>query len=512
MSATNQAGALDADGVNTGSGAAGGTVNIPELEKLDLPDMSPISMFKHFGPGLMLAMTGIGTSHLVSAPVAGGQYSFALLWSVLAAYVMKYYGFQMSFRFTNATGKSIMDAMCTTPGKWAIWYVFGLTVLQCALGQAGRVVACAAVLFFFGTDYLGLPLELWHWAVLITIACLALVLSGQYKRLELVTKVFVIMLALTSFIVFFWNPPPFDAYTYFVRPHPDFGYVPPGSILILAAFLGLLPTGIDVALQSSEWGKAKKSGLPMLRQTLEDHGVAGKFDSFNPRREDLTVNLRRLSPHVQEYCHRWFRIGNADFAFGHIMSFFVACVFLMLAAIYLYPSDVSGRAVMGELARMFTESVGPGMMFVFILGALAATFSTALNYFDGWPRVVAACARNMFRRTAELDDVENPSPEAKSTWYSEHNVWRITMIYSAIASNLIIYGIERPVFLVLIASAMTLLFSPVIFYFMFKFCLDVIPKDDPVYYPNAAVRNFTWLCLFIFTAATLWVFYLRIIA
>ena len=33
------------------------------------------------------------------------------------------------------------------------------------------------------------------------------------------------------------------------------------------------------------------------------------------------------------------------------------------------------------------------MMLVFILGSFAATYSTAFNYFDGWPRVVGACAR-----------------------------------------------------------------------------------------------------------------------
>ena len=47
---------------------------------LDLPSMTPGSLLRKFGPGLMLMMTGIGTSHLVTAPVAGGRYGYALLW------------------------------------------------------------------------------------------------------------------------------------------------------------------------------------------------------------------------------------------------------------------------------------------------------------------------------------------------------------------------------------------------------------------------------------------------
>ena len=97
-----------------------------------------------------------------------------------------------------------------------------------------------------------------------------------------------------------------------------------------------------------------------------------------------------------------FTIFLWDFRVGHVVSFVLACVFLLLAAVWLYPSPVEGRAVMGEIGRIFTESVGPWMMFVFLAGAFAATFSTAFNYFDGWPRIVGACCRNLFRSTASL--------------------------------------------------------------------------------------------------------------
>lgn len=36
-----------------------------------LPSMSLTGLVKHFGPGMILMMTGIGTSHLITAPVAG---------------------------------------------------------------------------------------------------------------------------------------------------------------------------------------------------------------------------------------------------------------------------------------------------------------------------------------------------------------------------------------------------------------------------------------------------------
>ncbi|GAG45321.1 unnamed protein product, partial [marine sediment metagenome] len=84
--------------------------NDGELKKLELPRMNLGSLVRHFGPGLILMMTGIGTSHLVAAPTAGGRFAYALLWCIPIAYIFKYYGFEMAFRFTNATGRSIMEA------------------------------------------------------------------------------------------------------------------------------------------------------------------------------------------------------------------------------------------------------------------------------------------------------------------------------------------------------------------------------------------------------------------
>ena len=83
------------------------------FETLVLPSMTPRSLVRDFGPGMMLMMTGIGTSHLVTAPVAGGRYGYALLWCLPIAYVFKYYGFEMAIRFTHATGRSMLDAYAT---------------------------------------------------------------------------------------------------------------------------------------------------------------------------------------------------------------------------------------------------------------------------------------------------------------------------------------------------------------------------------------------------------------
>jgi Mn2+/Fe2+ NRAMP family transporter len=469
------------------------------FEDLELPDLSPGSMFLKFGPGTILMMTGIGTSHLVTAPTAGGRFGYALLWCIPIAYVFKYYGFEMAFRFTNATGKSLVEAYATTKGKWSLWYVLITTLLQCAVGQAGRLIAAAAVLYYLFSVQTGWPVPLTAYAVVVGVVSVVIILKGRYQALEVGAKALALVLFVSTVVVFLVQPAPAAAAAHFF-----IFETPEGSWLIIAAFLGLLPTGMDVSLQASEWGKAKKAGLSKIRDRLEAQGLARPFDPFDPDPKALAIHVPAIPQRAQDYGRRWFTIGLWDFRVGHVVSFIIATLFLLLAAVWLYPSAVEGRAVMGEIAGIFTLSVGPWMMVVFMGGALAATFSTAFNYFDGWPRIVGACARNLFRGTARLQGIDRTelTQEHRSTWYSEYNLYRATMIYSLVASVVIIAGVPRPVFLVLVASALAFFIAPVIFFLNLYYCLTIIPKQNRHFYPSGWERVFAWLSLAVFTGLT----------
>ena len=478
------------------------------LDQLELPKTDLRSIAQNFGPGLILMMTGIGTSHLVTAPAAGGRFEYALLWCLPVAYIFKYSGFEMAFRFTHATGRSMLDAYATAPKKWPIWYVLITTLLQCALGQAGRLAAASAVVYYFFSQYWGFDtVPLGVYGVVLGVASVTLILVGRYAALELATKILAAMLFLSTVAVYFAEPAPVSALGRFFLIE-----TPEGSWLVIAAFLGLLPTGIDVSLQASEWGKAKRVGMGRIRSHLEQVGLAPQFDPLSSTAEDLRVDTTKLSSHAREYCRRWFRIGEWDFAIGHLVSFVMAVIFLLLSAVWLYPNPVEGNNVIGEIAGVFTRSVGPGMMLVFLLGAFAATFSTAFNYFDGWPRVVGACCRNLFRATADLSGIgrEDLDVERRTRWYSEYNIYRITMLYSLVASVALLSGLERPVYLVLVASALALFVAPVVYFLNLYYCVTVISKTDDVFYPSLVTRWFAWTSLVVFSGLSLIVILARV--
>ena len=260
---------------------------------LEMPDLTPKGLISHFGPGIILMMTGIGTSHLVTAPTAGGRFAFALLWCIPVAYVFKYYGFEMAFRFTNATGKSLIEAYGTAWKKWPLWYVLVTTLIQCALGQAGRLIAAAAVLYYVFTESMGLPLTLTHYGFGLGVVSVAIILRGRYKAVEVAAKVLAGILVASTLAVYLVEPAPISEMGHFFMVE-----IPDGSWLIIAAFLGLLPTGMDVSLQASEWGKAKKKGMSKIRERMEDLGLAHRFDPVlseprPPHRAHFEASRRR---------------------------------------------------------------------------------------------------------------------------------------------------------------------------------------------------------------------------
>ncbi|MEE2778734.1 MAG: Nramp family divalent metal transporter [Acidobacteriota bacterium] len=385
------------------------------LERVETPSLKPRSLIGSFGPGLILMMTGIGTSHLVTAPAAGGRFGYALLWCIPLAYIFKYSGFEMAFRFTHATGHSLLDAYATAPRSWPLIYVLVTTLVQCVVGQAGRLVAAAAVLYYAISALFGVEVPLAWLALSLGVVSVAVHLGGRYSIMETVTKILAGVLVVSGLGIYVLEPAPGSALRHFFIPD-----IPDGSWLILAAFLGLLPTGIDVSLQASEWGKARKVGLGYLRPAVESDGLAPRFEARTSPKQALAVDHSRLPAGAREYCRRWLTIALWDFRIGHFISFLLACLFLLLAAVHLYPSDVSGNAVMGEIGGIFTEAAGPWMMAVFLLGAFAATFSTAFNYFDGWPRVVGACCRGLFSSTASMPGLDRAeiSPESRRNWAS----------------------------------------------------------------------------------------------
>ena len=73
-----------------------------------MSEATKTNLWQRLGPGILLAATSIGASHLVLSPQAGAVFGFSLLWLVLASHLFKYPAFEFGPRYAAATGKNLL--------------------------------------------------------------------------------------------------------------------------------------------------------------------------------------------------------------------------------------------------------------------------------------------------------------------------------------------------------------------------------------------------------------------
>ena len=310
-----------------------------------------LDRIRWLGPGLVAAATAIGASHLVLAPTAGARFGYALLWVVLFSHLFKYPAFEFGPRYAVAADESLLDGYRRIPGPrgWALWVfllgtvVQGITVLAGVLGVAASVAAAAL------PGLLPLP----AWSLVLGVGIAILLATGGFDGLSALTKVMLAVLAAMTLVAFLATPPPVAAWRGLVVPA-----VPAGSVVLLAALLGWMPTGIDVAVWHSLWARE--------------------------RREAWSARARRrgmgdLGP---------LKVALSDMRVGYGLSLVLGLLFVALGAEVLRPTGTvpRGAEVAVTLARLYTDVLGGWIWPLFLVAAFFGMFSTTYGVMDGFPR------------------------------------------------------------------------------------------------------------------------------
>lgn len=399
----------------------------PHTEKtirLEAPGLSASSTWRHMGPGIAAAMTGIGASHIMHAPTAGAEYGYALLWVIPFAYILKYCAFEFSHRYTLVKGESIMDAYHRIghgKGNWPLWYLLFQGVAN-SFGIAGRTLGCAAMIW---AAFPFLSLELW--SVVILLVTISILWLGKYTAVEAVVKLLIIVFAGSCFIAFFLQAPPPGEYLSRLLP-----MVPPiGSALLFGAMWGYFPTTVEVAPMQSNWAVDKKSGMVKVKEL---------------RREGYTVEL------APNYMKNYFILFKRDMNISYLISAITGMIFLIVGAAVLHPLGLvpASREMGATIARIYTDTFGAWIFPVIIAGGVAALFSTVFTYYDGQARIVEESA---IRLRGSLD-----TPRIRKL------IYRGFQVFLTVAGIGIVYGLPSPIFVVQVASFVALLFSPVLYW------------------------------------------------
>jgi Mn2+/Fe2+ NRAMP family transporter len=298
------------------------------------------------GPGLLWAGTAIGVSHLVQSTRAGAEYGLALIGVVILANFFKYPGFEAGSRYVSATGASLLQGYRRL-GTWALVLFLLMTVSTMLTVVAGVTIVTAGMASVLFTD----AIPVWAWSALLLGAVTAMLALGRYRVLDLVMKVMMVVLTLSTLTAVALVLPRLGSIPWQLWPAPSI--LDGASLLFVCALVGWMPSALDIAVWQSLWSleKVRTEGRPLT--------VVG---------------------------------ATFDFNVGYIGTAVLACAFLVLGAVVLHPVGgdlpASAPAFAKRLIDVYATVLGDSAKPVLIIAAFATMLSTTLSVVDGFPRAL----------------------------------------------------------------------------------------------------------------------------
>ncbi len=373
------------------------------------------NIWKRLGPGILLAATSIGASHLVHSPRAGALFGFQLLWLVVISHLFKYPAFECGPRYAAATGKSLLAGYATVPGPrgWALYTFLAGTVLQGIGVLAGVVNVSGCVL----ANWLQISESTTPISLAILAGVIAFLFVGGFTWLDHINKVMMTILTVATILAFVpIVPSPSELSTAFIWSIPD------GSIILIAAILGWMPTGIDVSVWHSFWTLEKLSQLSENKDVLS-----------------LEDRVRRLG------------LSLSDMRVGYVLSLITGLMFVILGAVHLAGrgAELNGVQFAEAISSAYTAIFGKWMYHVFMMTAFFAMFSTSYTVIDGF-------SRSFSETVAAIRPTLGGQGSRKITY-------RGFVLTSATLASVTMIWIGNPVTLVVAVSLVSLTIAPILY-------------------------------------------------
>lgn len=304
---------------------------------------------ERFGPGFVVAATGVGAGDLIAASVAGRRFGLAVLWVVLLGAVFKWALNDGVARWQLATGTSIIEGWTRRLPRAVGWYFLGFLVLWSFLVAAALASACGVA-----ARALWPVLPVPAWSALHAVAGFVLVWWGRYRSFEsvmsgLTAAMFVLVIGCAL--------PLLDDAGGFLRGL-AVPVVPAGSAKFLLGVMGGVGGSVTLLCYGYWIREHGWSGAAAHRRTVLDLGVA----------------------------------------YGLSGLFGLAMIVIAAGA---EPGDASGNALVLALAARLGEILGSFGRLCFLVGFWCAVFTSLLGVWQGVPYLFADCLAHLRRRAPE---------------------------------------------------------------------------------------------------------------
>ncbi|MEV0849961.1 Nramp family divalent metal transporter [Streptomyces sp. NPDC049954] len=313
------------------------------------------SRWRHVGPGIVVAATGVGAGDLVATLLAGSKFGYTLLWAAVIGCVVKIALAEAVGRWHLATGRTLFEGWRSL-GRWTTWYFAVYVVVWGFVYGATAMSSSALPLAALWPEGPGIR----TWGVITGLLGLLFVWFNQYAVFE---KVMTVLIGVMFVVVVYVA----------IRVAPDLG----------DAFAGLLPVLPDGSL-------------------LYTLGIVGGVGgTITMAAYGYWVNAKGWTG------AGWMKVMRVDNRVAYVTTGIFVVAMLIVGAELLHSSGIAlatGDRGLVDLGNILEDRFGAATANLFLIGFFATSFSSLIGVWHGVSLMFADFVRPWLLARRERED------------------------------------------------------------------------------------------------------------
>lgn len=332
-------------------------------DRVKEPPRTLLQKLRFLGPGFVLSASIVGSGELIATTTLGARAGFIAFWVIIVSCLVKV-AVQLEFaRHTILTGETAMHIFNRLPGprlgrgRWTIWTIFILLLLKVV--QLGGMLGSTAIVL----NMLFPPVAISYWVIACAVVVALLIFRGYYVVVEKASLVMIAMftvMTIVSVVSLYYTP--YRISWEEIASGLTFQF-PKEIVMVAIGAFGITGVGSDEILAYNYWCLEK-----------------GYAAFTGPRSE---------SPEWRRRAKGWISVMYVDAFVAMIIYTAVTAAFYLLGAAILNSRGAipQGNALIETVALIYTESLGPGVRNMYLIGAFFALFSSLFASLAAWTRM-----------------------------------------------------------------------------------------------------------------------------
>lgn len=377
----------------------------------------PDSFYKKLGflgPGFILSASIVGSGELIATTVLGAQGGFITFWVILVSCLIKV-SIQLEFgKNAIVSGKPLMQEFGDLPGiglkksNWAVWSTFILTLFK--ILQLGGMLGGAAIVL----NLIAPQISMVVWIVFLGLTLGLLIFKNYYHLIEKTSMMMVFgftLFTIASLVGLFFTPFAFSASDVLSGLSFD---LPQEVLFVAIGAFGITGVASDEIIAYTYW--------------CQEKGYAA-FTGSN----DGSEKWKRRA-------QGWIKIMYMDAFLAMMIYTLVTAAFYLLGAAILHGEEKlpDGMELINSLAAIYTESLGPGAKYGYLIGAFFALYSSVFATLAYWSRLFP----DIF---SQLGWIKSEDRKGQEKWvkilaWLLPTIWILTFLFVQLPGFMILSG------------------------------------------------------------------------